>query len=355
MTSPADRRAQVVGTGLIGGSIGLALRERGWHVTGTDADDARAARALELGAVDAVGVDADAAITFVATPVSSVAGIVRDALDRGGVVTDAGSVKASIVAAVDHPSFVGGHPMAGSEQEGVDGSRADLFQGAVWVLTPTASTDHAAHTLVRSVVTSLGAQVVELSPTRHDALVAVVSHVPHLTAATLMSLAAEGAEEHRAMLRLAAGGFRDMTRIASGSPTIWPDICEENRDAIVAALDELTAALQKMRDVVAAGDRASLLDVLEKARAGRVNLPARIASMADMAEVRVPVPDREGVLAEVTTLASALGVSIADIEIVHSLEGDAGVVVMLVPVDAVDRLTAGLIAREYRSSWRVLE
>jgi prephenate dehydrogenase len=181
-----------------------------------------------------------------------------------------------------------------------------------------------------------------------------VSHVPHLTAATLMTLAAEGAEEHRAMLRLAAGGFRDMTRIASGSPAIWPDICEENRDAIVDALDELTAALQKMRDVVAAGDRASLLDVLDRARAGRVNLPARIASMAEMAEVRVPVPDREGVLAEVTTLASALGVSIADIEIVHSIEGDAGVLVLLVPVDAVERITAGLIARDFRSSWRTL-
>jgi prephenate dehydrogenase len=353
MTSPG--RAQVVGTGLIGGSIGLALRERGWHVTGSDDVAARAARALELGAVDAVGVDPDAAITFVATPVSAVAALVRDALTRGGVVTDAGSVKSSIVAAVDHPSFVGGHPMAGSEQEGVDGARADLFQGAVWVLTPTATTADAAHTLVRGVVTSLGAQVVELPPDRHDALVAVVSHVPHLTAASLMALAAEGAEEHRAMLRLAAGGFRDMTRIASGSPAIWPDICEENRDAIVAALDELTAALQKMRDVVAAGDRASLLDVLEKARAGRVNLPARVASMAEMAEVRVPVPDREGVLAEVTTLASALGVSIADIEIVHSLEGDAGVIVMLVPVDAVERITAGLIARDYRSSWRALE
>ena len=90
------------------------------------------------------------------------------------------------------------------------------------------------------------------------------------------------------MLRLAAGGFRDMTRIASGSPTIWPDICEENRDAIVAALDELTAALQKTRDVVAAGDRASLLDLLEKARAGRVNLPARVASMAEMAIAAIP-------------------------------------------------------------------
>jgi prephenate dehydrogenase len=353
MTSPS--RAQIVGTGLIGGSIGLALRERGWHVTGSDADGARAHRALELGALDAVGEDGEAAITFVATPAGAVAGAACAALARGGVVTDVGSVKASIVASIDSSRFVGGHPMAGSEQEGVDGARADLFQGAVWVLTPTAATDDDAHTLVRSIVTSLGAQVVELPPDRHDALVAVVSHVPHLTAATLMTIAAEGAEEHRAMLRLAAGGFRDMTRIASGHPGIWPDICAENRDAIVAALDELVASLQKTRDVVASGDRASLLDVLERARAARVNLPARVASIAEMAEVRVPVPDRAGVLAEVTTLASELGVSIADFEIAHSAEGDAGVFLMIVPNNLVERFTGGLMARGFKSSWRTLE
>jgi len=133
MTSPA-RRAAVVGTGLIGGSIGLALREQGWHVTGSDADVARAEAALALGALDEIGEDAAAELTFVATPVRAVADLARAALERGGIVTDAGSVKASIVAAVDHPSFVGGHPMAGSEQEGVEGARADLFAGAVWVL-----------------------------------------------------------------------------------------------------------------------------------------------------------------------------------------------------------------------------
>jgi len=355
MTSPASRRAQVVGCGLIGGSIGLALRERGWHVTGSDDDAAHADRALELGALDVVGTDGEAELTFVATPAGAVVDAAWAALAGSGVVTDVGGVKASIVAGVDHPRFVGGHPMAGSEQEGVDGARGDLFQGAVWVLTPTAITDDDAHTLVRSVVTSLGAEVVELPPARHDALVAIVSHVPHLTAATLMTMAAEGAEEHRALLRLAAGGFRDMTRIASGHPGIWPDICAENRDAIVAALEELEASLRKIRDVVAAGDRSSLLDVLERARAARINLPSRVASMADMAEVRVPVPDRAGVLAEVTTLASELGVSIADLEIAHSSEGQAGVLVILVPTSSVERFTGGLIARGYRSSWRSLE
>ncbi|MEO7442119.1 MAG: prephenate dehydrogenase/arogenate dehydrogenase family protein, partial [Acidimicrobiales bacterium] len=207
MTSAGSDRAQVVGTGLIGASIGLALRARGWHVTGRDRDPARSTRAAVLGAVDEIGVDADAEITFVATPVSAIADAALAALAGGGLVTDVGSVKAPIVSAVGSPRFVGGHPMAGSEQEGVDGADAGLFEGATWVLTPAEGTDPAAFARVRAVVASLGADVVAVSPERHDALVAVVSHVPHLTAATLMGLAAEGAEEHAAMLRLAAGGF----------------------------------------------------------------------------------------------------------------------------------------------------
>jgi prephenate dehydrogenase len=350
------RRAGIVGTGLIGGSIGLALRARGWHVTATDRHEGRAARALELGAIDAVGVDPEAEITFLATPVQAVADAAKAELAASsGVVTDVGSVKASITAAVDDPRFVGGHPMAGSEQEGVDGADADLFAGAVWVLTPTADTDDRAYSLVRSVVVDLGADVVALTPDHHDALVAVVSHVPHLTAASLMHLADQKATEHRALLRLAAGGFRDMTRIVAGHPGIWPDICAENRDAIVEVLDGLVGALQDVRDVVAGDDREGLLRVLEQARAARLNLPSRVARVEDLAEVRVPVPDRAGVLAEVTTLAGRLAVNIADLEIAHSAEGDAGVLILLVDAGEAERLRAGLVELGYRPGVTALE
>jgi prephenate dehydrogenase len=143
----------VVGTGLIGGSVGMALRRLGWHVTGRDLDAERAAQALKLGALDAVGDDPEATVTFVATPVRSIARHVLDALEKGpGLVTDVGSVKAPIVEAVADRRFVGGHPMAGSEQEGVEGATADLFQGATWVLTPTAGTDAAAYAQVRQIV-----------------------------------------------------------------------------------------------------------------------------------------------------------------------------------------------------------
>ncbi|HMK10215.1 MAG TPA: prephenate dehydrogenase dimerization domain-containing protein, partial [Acidimicrobiales bacterium] len=197
---------------------------------------------------------------------------------------------------------------------------------------------------------SFGAEVVAVAPDRHDALVAVVSHVPHLTAATLMGVAEMRAEEHAALLRLAAGGFRDMTRIASGHPAIWQDICRENRGAIIDALDALIAGLVDMRDVVDKGDGAALLDRLERARAARANLPSRVARPSDLAEVRIPVPDRPGVLAEVTTLAAELGVNTADIEIAHSAEGNRGVVIMLVEAANADLFRGGLMARGYRPS-----
>lgn len=350
------RRAAVVGTGLIGGSIGLALRRQGWHVTGDDHDPKVAARALELGALDAVGGDPDADITFLATPVRAVAEAARRALEGGtGIVTDVGSVKGSIVGAVDDPRFIGGHPMAGSEQEGIDGADADLFAGAVWVLTPTALTDDAAFATLRAVIAELGADVVALAPDHHDALVAVVSHVPHLTAASLMRMADDRSTEHRALLRLAAGGFRDMTRIASGHPGIWPDICAENRTAIVDVLDGLLAALTEVRGIVADDDRGGLLAVLEQARSARANLPTRLSGVGDLCEVRIPVPDRAGVLAEVTTLAGTLDVNIADLEIAHSSEGDRGVLILIVEAHAADRLRGGLVDHGYRPAVTSLE
>ena len=165
------------------------------------------------------------------------------------MVTDVSGVKTAIVAAADHPRFIGGHPMAGSEQIGLRGAAPDLFEGAVWVLTPTSATDIDAFDRLQGVVTELGADVLVLTPDDHDRLVAVVSHVPHLVAATLMNAATVGAEQNGALLRLAAGGFRDMTRVAAGHPGIWPDICSENAGPIVDALDALLDELTHMRDV----------------------------------------------------------------------------------------------------------
>ncbi len=351
-------RVALVGTGLIGGSIGLALRRLGCEVRGFDHDAARAARAKETGAVDTLAASVREAVdgtdlTIVAVPVGELAGMVIEALDAGApLVTDVGSVKAPVVDAVEaaRPDlatrFVGGHPMAGSEQEGLDGASADLFVGATWVLTPTGRTDPEAFADVRALAALLGAEAVAVTPELHDALVAVVSHVPQLAASTLMNVADASGERHAVVLRLAAGGFRDMTRIASSHPAIWPDICVANRDAIVTALDEYLASLMRVRAMVASGDRDSLLGVLQSARAARRNLPTGLPVDEQLVEFRIPIVDRPGALAQVLTLATELGVNVADLEIAHSLEGRSGVLVLVVSNDA-DAFEQALVGHGY--------
>ncbi len=353
--SAPQRRANVIGLGLIGGSVGFALRERGWLVSGDDADPAVCSRAVELGAVDRSGIDPEAEMTFVATPVLALADQVTRALaETSGLVTDVGSVKARLVASVDDPRFVGGHPMAGSELEGLDGAAAEMFVGAVWVLTPSLTTADHTFERVAAVVAELGADVVALDPQRHDDVVAVISHVPHLTAATLMGLASDRAEEHAALLRLAAGGFRDMTRIASGHPAIWLDICAENRPAILSALDGLIDGLAIMRAAVAVDDRDTLAARLTAARDARANLPSRVNQPSELAEARIPIPDRPGAAAEIFTLAAELGVNIADFEVVHSVEGNKGVAVVLVDAKSAELYRGGLIARGFRPAMQRL-
>jgi prephenate dehydrogenase len=360
--SARDATVAVLGTGLIGGSIGLALARDGVTVRGFDRDEQCLARAKELGAVtDTAASVADAVagadVVVVAVPVGAVVELVVEALDAGApVVTDVGSVKAPLVEAVQaaRPDaaarFVGGHPMAGSEQDGIEGADAALFVGATWVLTPTTLTDERAFTAARGLVRELGAEVVAVTPAHHDTLVALVSHVPQLAASTLMDVANEREREHRTLLRLAAGGFRDMTRIAAGQPGIWPDILAANRDAVLDALDGYLAALGEVRDLVAGADRDALLLLLERARSARRSLPVGKAVASDLVEVRVPVPDRPGVLAEVTTLAGRLGVNVFDLEIAHSLEGGSGVLVLTVSGSDAPSLEQALHERGYHSS-----
>jgi len=257
-------RAGVVGTGLIGGSIGMALRRQGWHVSGVDLDPVRAARALDLGALDAVGRDPHADVTFVATPVGSVAELSRAVLEAGtGVVTDVGSVKGPIVRAVGDARFVGGHPMAGSEQEGVDGARADLFEGRLTVLTPTPQTNASALERASNFWRALGSRVCEVDPHTHDRAVGVTSHVPHAVAS---ALAAALPDDWR---KFCATGFRDTTRVAAGDPALWAAIFRDNREGVLDALDRLTGQLTAFRHALETDDVATLMDLLIRGKENR--------------------------------------------------------------------------------------
>jgi prephenate dehydrogenase len=327
------------------------LQRAGYEVGGSDSDPSHIETALERQIIHHGGLFADAEVTFVATPVNTVAAQVAFALEQtSGVVTDVGSVKSHVANMVTNSRFVAGHPMAGSELDGLDGADAAMFEGAVWVLTPTASSSDSSFSILAGLITKMGAEVVVLEPQHHDDLVAIVSHVPHLTAATLMRLADNRSEEHLALLRLAAGGFRDMTRIASGRPGIWLDICEQNRDAIVRGLDSLIGGLSEMREIVVSGDRGALSSSLEQARRARMNLPIGAGAVEDLVEVRIPIPDRPGGAADVFTLSGELAVNIYDFEVVHSAEGDRGVMVTVIRSEHADIFRGGLLARGFRPS-----
>lgn len=352
MSDDDHRRATLVGTGLIGASIGMELRARGWHVAGSDRAPGVVERAIALGACDVEGVDPESDLVVVATPVDAVLDEVAAALRAcpRAVVTDVAGVKETIVAGVEDPRFVGGHPMAGSEELGVEGAHGDLFEGAAWVLCPGSSTSDAAYALVRDVVTSIGAQVLTLSPADHDRLVAVVSHVPHLTAASLVRVADAHSSDHAALLRLAAGGFRDMTRIAAGSPAIWPGVCERNRDAILEVLDQLRTELGNFRDAVASGDGERIREALGEAQTVRRNLPTRPSEAGPHTEVRVFIRDRPGSIKAVATLATDLDINIASAN-TFDLDGLTGGVLMLRVASAdAERLRAELAEAGFRAS-----
>ena len=274
-------RVTIIGVGLIGGSLGLALREKGLarRVVGVGHRQASIDLALEMGAVDEGTLDPVAAVkgsdlVVLATSITLIAELgrkVAPALEKGAVVTDVGSTKSDIVRELESAMpagvhFVGSHPIAGSEKRGVDAATAGLFRGATCVVTPTKRTDPAAVRAVGGLWAAVGAKVVTLSPEDHDAILARTSHLPHVAAAALVA-ALQGPDAG-----FVGTGFRDATRIASGDVAIWCDICLTNRDALLAALDGYAGELSEFRRAVESGDRARLAELLSAAKSRRDGL-----------------------------------------------------------------------------------
>ena len=337
MTSPNSRHAYVIGLGLIGASIALALNEHGWTVTGSDSDLAIIESAIERAVISGTELSPEVDLVVVATPAGVVARLANETLAKLSradvIVTDVAGVKGSIVAQVVDERFLGGHPMAGSELRGLSGANAELFQGSTWVLTPTDRTSPTTYSTLHGVLREIGANVVAISADDHDRLVAIASHVPHLLAGSLMNEASQVAEQDAVLLQLAAGGFRDMTRIAAGDPGIWPDILFENRAAIDQTLGALEERLDALRQALATEGRATIEESLHSASVARRQLPGRALSSDNLAYLRIVVSDQPGVLATVTRAASDLLVNIYDIEIAHGIEGLGGT--LLLAVDAV--------------------
>ena len=351
MTFQADQHAHIVGLGLIGGSVALALKEQGWTITGHDQATAAENKALELAIISGVNAHPSTSLIFICTPAGRVVQSANELLAKfdsdSVIVTDVAGVKGTIATQMLDPRFIGGHPMAGSEMRGLEGARANLFTGCTWVLTPSATTSPDNYAKLHGILRGLGASVMALDAKDHDRMVAMASHVPHLVAGALMNEASEMAESDGALLRLAAGGFRDMTRISAGDPAIWPDILFENEEAVLAGLAKLQKRISEITDTLRRKDRGSLLESLSVAAEARRKLPGSVALSANLVEVRIPVPDRPGVLAEITTLASELQFNIFDIEIAHSVEGSPGVLLLSLEREQAQALAQALSNRGF--------
>ncbi len=359
MTSP-DRVA-VLGCGLVGTSIAMAVERAGGRVIGFDTDPGvLAASAARSGLKPATGVIEaveGASVAFVCTPVPVIAAVALEALaaDPSVVVTDAGSVKGPVVHAVLSAAgpvagrFVGGHPMGGSERSGPDGASASIIDGAVWVLTPTEETDAGSVGAVEGWIERSGANPVRMEPRAHDRVVAVVSHLPQVAATALMNLASREEAGQPETLLLAAGGFRDLTRLAASDPHLWAGILSSNGEELVRALDLYAAELASLRDLVAAADEQGVERTFAAATEERRRLAAKPQVKTGIAILQIGIDDRPGVLAELTAAFGEREVNIEDIQLVHSPEGGRGSVHVIVAAEDADRAVEGLALHSFEA------
>ncbi len=332
-------KAALIGTGLIGGSIGLALREKKMVkiITCYDRDPEAAAEAVALSAADRVVKSAaeavkDADLIILAVPVLSTLDILKEILPEvkdGALITDVGSTKGSIMATVEKllpqsVSYIGGHPMAGSEESGIRGADPALLENAIYVLTPGPGTPENVIKKFTDLIEGTGAQPLILDPLAHDRMVAMVSHLPHISAAALVQSVA-GAGDIELIRTLAAGGFRDSTRIALGNPEVWRDICVSNRWALLSALKIFKQSLVTIENYLKEPNAEAVEEFLTQSRDYRNSIPHRGRGiLPEVYDVIVLVRDSPGIIGKITTLLGEEGINIDAIEILHVRELSGG-------------------------------
>lgn len=330
-------RIAVVGVGLIGGSIGLAARERlGAEVVGFDRSVEALRSGVESGAVDrgcsslAEALEG-ADVAFVAVPVGALGDVVADVLRAASAecaVTDVGSTKRAVVTAHADPRFVGGHPLAGAESSGVENARADLFDGAAWYLTPTATTSGIAYERVYRLLHSLGARPAAIDPQVHDAILATVSHLPHVLANVLVSEAASALSSEDERLPATGPSFRDATRVAGASSEIWTDIYLSNADVLAAVIDRSIERLEAARDALVRRDAGWIADWNDAAAADRRRLSEAQLAGGELTEMRVSVPNRPGVVAQLALELGRAGINISDMALHPAADMRDGVIAL---------------------------
>lgn len=347
-------RLAIIGTGLIGASVGLAAKRAGvGHVAGFDPDSeslavARGRKAIDEAARSVQEAVEDAALAVVASPVATLPAQVEAVLAASGdgcTVTDVGSTKSVVCAAVsDRKRFIGGHPVCGSEARGPSHASGELFQGATWFLTPVAETEPERYKLLHGFVSSLGAVPVAVDPRAHDRLVALTSHLPHALANLLLNQAGAARIDGHEPLAAAGGSLRDMTRVAGANPRIWVDIFMDNSAELRAALAEHRRRVEELERALEARDAGFLARWIGEAAVNRRRLlDEAYIDAGTLQRLRVHVSDRPGVFAGITQALAAEQINIEDFEVHHMSPERGGTLDVLVSGEAAARRAAALL------------
>ena len=341
----------IVGTGLLGTSLGLALRRRDVDVRLTDRSPEHLRTATGLGAGHPHGGEPVGLVVVAVPPDHLGAEIARALTDTDAIVTDVGSVKTAPLRALEGHTgiqrYAGGHPMAGSERSGPLAATPTLFDGRPWAVTPHAESSEAATGAVEALAVAAGASVVHLSPEEHDEAVARTSHLPHLLSVLVAGRLADAPADH---LALSGPGVRDVTRVAGGDPGMWQQIVTGNSAAVAGLLTQVRDQLDVLIDAVATGDRVSLGVILERGVAGTRAIPGKHGGpVRPTASVFVSLPDHPGELARLFADAGASEVNIEDVHIDHDPARETGLVELVVDETWADHLQASLESRHWET------
>lgn len=332
------RNIAIVGVGLIGGSLGLSLKRfmSDLSIVGISQRDT-ISKALSMGVIDK-GFSYEemstalklADLVFLCTPILKILDLLPEVaqyVKPGAVVTDVGSTKGVIVSKalkVFSPDvrFIGGHPMTGSEKRGVTAADPFLFQNAIYVLTPTEGTPASVSEALGSLLSKIGAQVIVMEPRVHDEVAAAISHLPQMIAISLVNMVGSLNKSNPFFLRLAAGGFRDMTRIASSPYQVWQDICLTNNKNIISMIDHFISYLGKLKEIIDNEELAAWFDFASKTRA---TIPKDSKGfLRPLADILVVVEDKPGVIATISLVLAETGINISDIEVLKVREHEGG-------------------------------
>ena len=331
----------ILGTGLIGASVGLALKEQGWTTIGWDPSPEALERAAERNAADVTARSVSEAVKEVdlvvlAGPLEANLATLRE-LDTDALVTDVTSVKVPLVTTAPAGlRFVGGHPMAGREHSGPGAASSALFRGAPWVICDDNASSADLELLV-AIVRSLGANPVVMSAERHDQVVASVSHLPHLLAVALVNTVSGNRDAEE----LVSGSFRDLTRVASAESSWWPEVLTSNADALTTALDSLVTSLEDLRERVVSGDTEGLATRLDEARARRGSMAPPVA------RVRVILQDKPGEIGAVGHALQTSKVDVRDLQLRHAVHGGGGILTLSVRPGEIEPLKAALASEGF--------